>query len=112
MDTQLPNIEAALTWAQYQTTLNNQRQLLKERFESDCVLAYNGGLFKITQAWLGGFNFDSAWALDSNELPIRVLDSRTFYNLAQSAYTQALETYGEAYEALRRQRKVRGLTEL
>jgi len=112
MEQSTPNIEAALTWAQYQSTLNQQRQVLKERFESDSVVAYNGGLFKITQSWLGGFDFDAEWALDSNGLPIKVLDSKGFYQMARDAYIQALKTYGEAYEQLRRQRKVRGLTEL
>ena len=112
MDKQSIDIEAALTWAQYQSTLNQQRQVLRERFESDCVVAYNGGLFKITQSWLGGFDFDAAWALDANGLPIKVLDSKGFYQMARDAYTRALAAYGEAYEQLRRQRKVRGLTEL
>lgn len=109
---QLPDIEAALSWAQYQSTLNQQRQVLKERFENDTIVAYNGGLFKITQAWLGGFDLNAKWALDSNGLPVKVLDSQQLYQLAHDAYTRALTAYGEAYEQLRRQRKVRGLTEL
>jgi len=112
MEQSTPDIEAALTWAQYQTTLNQQRQVLRERFESDTVVAYNGGLFKVTQAWLGGFDFGSSWALDSNGLPIKVLDPQGFYQMARDAYTRALAAYGEAYEQLRRQRKVRSLTEL
>ena len=112
MEHQIPNIEPALAWTQYQTTLNQQRQLLKERFETDSVVAYNGGLFKITQAWLGGFDSSAEWALDSNGLPVKVLDAAQFYDLAKTAYNTALATYGEAHEQLRRQRKVRGLTEL
>jgi hypothetical protein len=107
-----PDIEPALAWAQYQTTLNQQRQLLKERFQADCVVAYNGGLFNITQAWLGGFDPQALWILDANGLPIRVLDAEKLFQMAKTAYDLALTTYGESYERLRRQRKVRELTEL
>lgn len=109
IDTQL---EQALSFANYQTTLNQQRKLLKEQFETDTVVAYEGGLFKITQEWLGGFDIDAVWFLDANGTPILIKDTRAFYATAKTAYNQAMTQYGEAYQKLRTQRSVRSLTDL
>ena len=105
-------LEEALSFAQYQTTLNQQRRLLKEQFESETVVAYNGGLFKITQEWLGGFDKTSHWLLDMNSNPVMIADPDDLYQQASSAYKDALAKYGDAYQQLRRQRSVKLLTEL
>jgi hypothetical protein len=105
-------LEAALSFAQYQTTLTQQRRLLKEQFESDTVIAHNGGLFKVTQEWLGGFDKTSSWFLDMNNNPVSVADPEDLYQQASTTYKDALAKYGDAYELLRRQRSVKLLTEL
>ena len=109
IDTQ---IEQALSFAQYQATLNHQRQLLKEKFESDTILAYGGGLFKITQEWLGGFDKDCKWVLDINNNPISIDSPNELFDMAKETYSAAIATYGEEYQKLRRQRSVRSLTDL
>jgi hypothetical protein len=110
IDTQ--QLEAALSFANYQSTLANQRRLLKEKFESDCLLAYMGGLFKITQGWLGSFDTSAAWQLDHNSNPIKIDNPQDLLEQARTAYNQALAAYGEAYQQLRVQRNVTRLTEL
>lgn len=109
IDTQ---IEQALSFARYQTSLNQQRKLLKEQFESATILPYNGGLFKITQEWLGGFDKESNWVLDINSNPIHVENPTELYESAKETYRNAIATYGEEYQKLRRQRSVRSLVEL
>lgn len=105
-------LEEALSFAQYQTTLTQQRRLLKEQFETETIVAYNGGLFKITQEWLGGFDKTSIWLLDMNGNPVVVADPEDLYQQASTAYKAALAKYGDAYQLLRRQRSVKLLTEL
>lgn len=105
-------LEEALSFAQYQSTLNQQRKLLKEQFETDTVVAYNGGLFKVTPEWLGGFDIESNWCLDNRGTPVQVLDPTELYNTAKTAYRQALAKYGEEFQKLRTQRSVRSLTDL
>jgi hypothetical protein len=112
METLDQQLEAALSFAQYQTTLNQQRRLLKEQFETDTVVAHNGGLFKVTQEWLGGFDTTSIWVLDMNGNPVVVADPENLYQLAAAAYKEALAKYGDAYQQLRRQRSVKTLTDL
>lgn len=105
-------LEEALSFAQYQTTLTQQRRLLKEQFETETIVAHNGGLFKITPEWLGGFNKSSSWCLDMNGNPVSVTDPEEFYQQASTTYKDALAKYGDDYQLLRRQRSVKLLTEL
>lgn len=105
-------LEQALSFAQYQSTLTEQRLLLKQRFEDACVIPYNGGLFKVTQEWIGSFDLEAEWALDINGQPIRIDNPREFLVSARETYRQALSEYGEAFQQLRKQRSVRALTEL
>ena len=112
METLDQQLEAALSFAQYQTTLNQQRRLLKEQFETDTVVAHNGGLFKVTPEWLVSIDKDSNWMLDMNGNPVMVADPNELYELARTAYQTALAKYGDAYQQLRRQRSVKSLTDL
>ena len=105
-------LEAALSFAQYQTTLNQQRRLLKEQFETDTIVAYNGGLFKITQEWLGGFDSTNEWFLDSREMPVKVDNPQELLEQARKAYKEAIEKYGKAFQDLKTQRSVKRLTDL
>jgi hypothetical protein len=112
METLDQQLEAALSFAQYQTTLNQQRRLLKEQFETDTIVAHNGGLFKVTQEWLASIDKESNWILDMNRNPVMVADPNELYELARTAYQTALAKYGDAYQQLRRQRSVKSLTDL
>lgn len=112
METLDQQLEAALSFAQYQTTLNQQRRLLKEQFETDTVVAYNGGLFKVTQEWLASIDKESNWILDMNGNPVMIADTNELHELAQTVYRTALAKYGDAYQQLRRQRSVKSLTDL
>jgi hypothetical protein len=58
------SLDDALSFANYQATLNQQRRLLKEKFDSDCIIVYNGGLFQVTQSWLSSFDTNAKWILD------------------------------------------------
>ena len=106
------HLEEALSFAQYQTTLNQQRRLLKEQFESNTIVAYNGGLFKITQEWLGGFDLTSRWFLDNNNIPVEITNPKELLDIARDTYSRAIYRYGEEYQMLRKQRSVRSLTSL
>jgi hypothetical protein len=112
METLDQQLEAALSFAQYQTTLNQQRRLLKEQFETDTIVAHNGGLFKVTQEWLASIDKESNWILDMNRNPVMIADPNELYELARTAYQTALAKYGDAYQQLRRQRSVKTLTDL
>ena len=106
------HLESALSFAQYQTTINQQRRLLKEKFESDTVIAANGGLFKITQEWLGSFDTANNWYIDTNGNPTHIENPGEFLAEARTIYRQAVAKYGEEFGKLRTQRSVKTLTDL
>jgi hypothetical protein len=106
------HLESALSFAQYQTTINQQRRLLKEKFEADTVIAHNGSLFKITQEWLGSFDVTCNWFIDVNGNPSFIQEPAEFLTTAKSIYKQAVANYGEEFGKLRTQRSVKSLTDL
>jgi hypothetical protein len=106
------HLESALSFAQYQTTINQQRRLLKEKFESDTVIAVNGGLFKITQEWLGSFDTTNNWYIDTNGNPTHIENPGEFLAEARTIYRQAVAKYGEEFGKLRTQRSVKTITDL
>jgi hypothetical protein len=112
METDNNPLEDALSFAQYQSTLSQQRHQLKQKFESDCIVAYNGGLFKITQEWLGSFDKNLTWALDMKGNPVMIANPEDLYNLAAETYKQALYEYGEEFQKLRTLRSVKLLVGL
>jgi hypothetical protein len=105
-------LEQALSFSQYQSTLNQQRRLLKEKFSADTLFAYNGGLFKLDSVWIRSFDLESNWHLDINENPIYIDNTHEFIDKAKECYNQALKEYGEAFQDLRKKRNVKGLTDL
>ncbi len=105
-------IEQALSFAQYQAAFTEQRLILKQKFDDACIIPYNGGLFKISQEWLSGFDLTSEWVLDLNSQPVKITNPQELLDAARTAYRSALAEYGEAFQQLRKQRSVRALTTL
>jgi hypothetical protein len=112
MESLQSHIESALSFAQYQTTINQQRRLLKDKFESDTIFAYNGSLFKLSQEWLGSFDVDNNWCIDVNGNPAYIENPTEFLLSARSVYHAALKIYGEEFSKLRSQRTVKALTDV
>ena len=105
-------LDQALSFSQYQATLNQQRRVLKEKFHNDCIIGYNGGLFKITQEWLAGFDKSFDWVLDMNQMPVQVSDTDALYDIAKAAYQSALTNYGTEFQQLRKKRNVKSMTDV
>lgn len=112
METFDHQLEQALAFANYQSTLGQQRRLLKEKFDIDTLFAHSGGLFKLDQVWLATFDVQSNWHLDQQGHPVYIADPEAFIAQARTVYRTALEQYGQAYQALRKHRSVDSLTAL
>lgn len=109
----MENLEQALSFANYQTTLTHQRKLLTQKFQEGTVFAYNGGLFKLTLEFIGAVKiFQPPFVLDSNGTPIKIDDYETFIAEMEEVYKIAVETYGKEFSALRVKRNVKSLVEL
>jgi hypothetical protein len=109
----MEDLEQALSFANYQSTLTRQRKLLTQKFQESTTMAYNGGLFKITPEFIAAskhcqFN----WILDSNGNPVKIDDHETFLIEAETLYNKAIEEYGKEFSALRLKRNVKSLVDL
>jgi hypothetical protein len=107
------DLELALSFANYQNTLTQQKTILQQRFQDQCILAYNGGLFFVTPEFISGVSFITAsWVIDMNSNPIKIDSPKDFVELATKTYNDAINVYGEAYSKLKTQRSVKSLVEL
>jgi hypothetical protein len=106
-------LEQALEFANYQLTLSQQKRIIKQRFEDQCVVAFAGGLFKVTPEFIAGTAFlTDTWVIDSNNNPINVGPIKSFIDLCIKTYNDALIDYGLAYEQIKKQRSVSSLVGL
>jgi hypothetical protein len=109
----MEDLDQALSFAHYQSTLTQQRKLILQKFQEATVMAYNGGLFKLSLEFIASIKsaqFD--WLLDSNGTPIKITDYDTFIIEAETLYQKAIEEYGTEFSTLRLKRNVKSLVGL
>ena len=114
MDTR---IEKALEFANYRTTLANQKQKLKEQCEASLNFAHNGGLFVIDEtliSFIGNFVKEgkkSIVVLDTNRTPVDIEDLEEFYNKMCTRWFESVNEYHRQEQELANKRKVNKLVE-
>lgn len=114
MDTR---IEKALEFANYRTTLANQKQKLKEQCEASLNFAHNGGLFVIDEtliSFIGNFVKEgkkSMVVLDTNRTPVDIEDLEEFYNKMCTRWFESVNEYHRQEQELANKRKVNKLVE-
>ena len=114
MDTR---IEKALEFANYRTTLANQKQKLKEQCEASLNFAHNGGLFVIDEtliSFIGNFVKEgkkSMVVLDTNRTPVDIEDLEEFYNKMCTRWFESVNEYYRQEQELANKRKVNKLVE-
>jgi hypothetical protein len=99
----------------YRSTLARQSDILKQKFEDQCVIAWNGGLFLVTPEFLAGLRIieqPAEWVLDMNQTPIWIPQVEFFYKQAYNVYYTALSDYGTAFSQLKSQRSVETILDL
>lgn len=109
------NLDKALAFSNYQATLSNQKRILLETFQDQCLLGYNGGLFFITPEFIAGLDVlgsISRYVIDHNQNPIWISEINDLKIQAITCYSRALEVYGVGYEKLKTQRSVSTLVGL
>ena len=107
----------ALEFANYRTTLNNQKAQLKAKTQSLLSYSINGGTFTIDIPLLTfckqlideGHN--DVVLLDIYENPIKV-DIENFYDEISSRYFEVTNEYYAEYEKIRKARKVHKILDL
>jgi len=110
-------LEKALDFANYMTTLNNQKRVAKEKFYENNVHYFNGGQFSVTKELLNFCNMlvqsgqENVVLIDDNDIPVRIDNIDDFYQDALNIYFTSTNEYHTEYENIRSKRKVSGLVD-
>lgn len=104
------DLTAAIALANYQTTLSQQKDFLREKFKDDCILGFNGGLFLITPEFIAGVRtIPASYVVDMNLNPILIEDKEKFIEQAIACYSSAVDHYGQSYSKFKSQRSINSL---
>lgn len=99
----------------YRNIVVNQIRVLEQKFQDQCILAQDSGLFLVTTEFLTSLKNikeESQWVLDMNNNPILIQNIANFYNRAYNVYYTALADFGTSYNQLKSQRSVESILEL
>lgn len=103
------DLEKALEFANFSVTLNNQKKILKEKYQEDLVLFYANGMFKVTYElynFVHSLNSDKTIVVDDNDTPIVIEDLEDFKEKVKFTYSDATNKYFDSYQKLTKQRSV------
>lgn len=110
-------VEKALEFANYRSTLNNQKQKLKDQCEANLNYAFNGGLFYVDQtliSFIGNFlsqGKEAMVVLDKNQTPIDIKNLQEFYDSITTRWFESVNEYHRQHLELATKRKVHKLVD-
>ena len=110
-------LEKALNYSNYMVTYNNQKLLLKEKFNENLHYFVNGAQFIASVELINYLNFLSnkdikeTIILDANDNPVKIENLSEFFENIQHIYFIALNQYYQELSNLKLKRKVEKLVE-
>jgi hypothetical protein len=110
-------LEKAIDRANYQVTLNNQKQNARLKLDVDLTFAIGGGLFKISPELISfvqtliAREHSDAIILDVNKNPINIENLSEFQEAIIEKYYQAMNDYMTEFSRIRKSRKTSVLVE-
>lgn len=114
-----PRLKNALEFSDFRSTLNLQRQQLKDKLESDLVYGYNSGIFKIdaelisfVELLLTKGKTENFPLLDSNKNPIMIENLEKFRDDILDRYFTAVNLYHIETEKIKKNRTLKKLLDL
>lgn len=90
------------------TDYQTNKQILKEKIQTDLLFAYNGGLFKVSQeliAFLNSWDCDELFLEDTYNNPIKI-NRQELLDLCKQHYQQVMNAWHIEHEELKRIRKI------
>src|SRR6056300_795854 len=103
-------LEKALELASSLSMFNDQKCILLNKFQDQCIYYFNGGKFTVTQSLvnfcftLTSNNQTSAVIIDDNNIPIKIEILEDFYQNLLNVYSTATNEYYNDYELLIKKR--------
>ncbi len=105
-------LEKAIAFANYKTTVFQQKQNLKLRLENMLTYAVNGGMFKITDQLISFVDvlvrrgLEEAVLIDSRDNPVLINELGSFHDTIIALYFEAANEYHLAHSELKKARSV------
>lgn len=102
------DIEDIVTQVRRATDFQINKQILREKIQTDLHITHNGGMFKITPellAFVKTWPVDELYLEDVYENPIQI-DRQVFLVTAQQHYQIVMNTWHNEYEELKKIRKI------
>jgi len=90
------------------TSYQQNKQILREKIQTDLHFAHNGGLFKVTPellAFVSTWPIDELYLEDTYQNPVAV-DKQVFLVQAQQHYHKVMNRWHDEHAELRKLRKV------
>lgn len=110
-------LKKALEFSNYMVTLNNQKRILFEQYQQDCMHYYNGGQFSITQELISfcqslhALSQTTVILVDDNKQPIEIDPLEEFLFEIIGTYSAASNKYHSEYDKIKKNRSVEGLVD-
>ena len=108
-------LATAIDRANYQITLNNQKQNARLKLDVDLTFATNGGLFRVgpelisfVQALLM-MEHEDAVLIDINKNPIHIQDLKAFQEMIVEHYAEAMNEFLTEFKRIQKARKPEAL---
>lgn len=101
-------IEELIQQIRQSTDYQTNKQILREKIQTDLHFIYNGGLFKATPeliSFLNCYNLSEMFIEDTYQNPIQV-NREEMLDLARQHYQMAMNTWHIQHEELKRARKI------
>ena len=102
------SIDDIVTEVRRATDFQINKQILREKIQTDLHMTHNGGMFKITPellAFVKTWPVDELYLEDVYENPIQI-DRQVFLVTAQQHYQIVMNTWHNEYEELKKIRKI------
>jgi hypothetical protein len=102
------NIEDIVTQVRKATDFQINKQILREKIQTDLHMTHNGGMFKITPellAFVKTWPVDELYLEDVYENPVQI-DRQVFLITAQQHYQTVMNRWHQEYEELKKIRKI------
>jgi hypothetical protein len=106
-------LERALEFANYRSTLSNQRRNVRARMHILQTVHHNNGVFVADAATIGFINAlivngkKSGIAIDTKDNPVEISSYQEFLDLLIGAYTEATNEYKIQVEKLNKSRNIK-----
>lgn len=101
-------IDDIVTEVRRATDFQINKQILREKIQTDLHMTHRGGMFKITPellAFVKTWPVDELYLEDIYENPVQI-DRQTFLVTAQQHYQTVMNTWHQEYEELKKIRKI------